>query len=66
MDCNLLRFNRLQSIITKIKMPFEISRKGNTTGGMVALISMSSFILCLTVSTESAKRLTKNSSETDY
>jgi len=45
MDCNLLRFNRLQSVITKIKMPFEISRKGNTTGGMVALISMSSFIL---------------------
>lgn len=45
MNCNLLKFNWLQSVITKIKMPFEIPRKGNTTGGMVALISMSSFIL---------------------
>lgn len=45
MDCNLLKFNWLQSVITKIKMPFEISRKGSTTGSMVALISMSSFIL---------------------
>ena len=45
MDCNLLKFNRLQSVITKIKMPFEISRKGITTGSMIALISMISLIL---------------------